>query len=354
MAYIQERTGKNGKTNYRVQIRLKGHPTQTATFERKTDAKRWVQQIESAIREGRNFKTTEAKKHTLADLINRYQREILDSRAKKKKDQTVQLDWWKDQIGICTIADIRPSLISEMREKLLNELNTKGRKRSPATVVRYMAALSHAFSIAVKEWEWLESNPMVKVSKPKEPRGRVRFLSDGERVRLLQSCKESNNKYLYPVVVLALSSGMRQNEVMSLKWSQVDFGYRRIILEETKNGERRAIPIVGHALELLLKHEQEKPKSEFLFPSKVDVNKPMDLRKPWHAAILKAEIENFRFHDLRHSAASYLAMNGATLTEIAEILGHKTMQMVRRYSHLSESHITNVVSSMNDKIFSDD
>ena len=351
MAAIQARESGDGKKHYRVLIRLKGVPNQSATFERLTDAKRWAQQTEASIREGRHFKTSEAKKHTVKELIDRYQSDVLSKNPKKLKSQTFQYEWWAGQIGDYSLADIRPSLISEMREKLLNELNTKGRKRSPATVVRYMAALSHAFSIAVKEWEWLESNPMVKVSKPKEPRGRVRFLSDGERVRLLQACKESNNKYLYPVVVLALSSGMRQNEVMSLKWSQVDFGYRRIILEETKNGERRAIPIVGHALELLLKHEQEKPKSEFLFPSKVDVNKPMDLRKPWHTAILKAEIENFRFHDLRHSAASYLAMNGATLTEIAEILGHKTMQMVRRYSHLSESHITNVVSSMNDKIF---
>jgi len=123
-------------------------------------------------------------------------------------------------------------------------------------------------------------------------------------------------------------------------------------LHDTKNGERRVVPVVGKALELLKDHAKVKRSdTSLLFPSKVDSQKPMDLRAPWKAALTKAGIEDFRFHDLRHSAASYLAMNGASLAEIAEVLGHKTLQMVKRYAHLSEAHTAGVVERMNKSIF---
>lgn len=248
MANIEKRVSKDGKTSYRVKIRLKGFPIQSATFERLTDAKKWTQQTESAIREGRHFKTTEAKRHTLAELIDRYIQDVLPSK-KSAKDQTQQLGWWKAEIGSHTLSDVTPSLLAECRDKLGREITVRKKLRSPASVVRYMAALSHAFTIAVKEWGWLEDSPMRKVTKPKESRGRVRFLSNDERIRLLKACKESSSLYLYPVVVLALSTGMRQGEIMGLTWDTVDLNLGRAILHETKNGERRAVAIAGHALE---------------------------------------------------------------------------------------------------------
>jgi len=352
MANIEKRTSKDGKTSYRVKIRLKGFPSQSATFERRTDAKKWAQQTESAIREGRHFKTTEAKRHTLTELIDRYCRDVLPSK-KSARDQNQQLQWWKSEIGSYTLADITPSLLAECRDKLGREITVRNKPRSPASVVRYMAALSHALTVAVNEWGWLEDSPMRKVTKPKEPRGRVRFLSDDERSRLLKVCKESSNSYLYPVVVLALSTGMRQGEIMGLTWDTVDLNLGRAILHETKNGERRAVAITGHALELLKELSKvRRIDSNLLFPPhKITPQKSMDLRSPWESALKKAEIEDFHFHDLRHSAASYLAMNGASLAEIAEVLGHKTLQMVKRYAHLSEGHTARVVASMNDKIF---
>jgi integrase len=112
------------------------------------------------------------------------------------------------------------------------------------------------------------------------------------------------------------------------------------------------VPLVGKALELLKAHAKvRRIDTPLLFPGKVKSNNPMDLRSPWLEAMKAAQIDDFRFHDLRHSAASYLAMNGASLAEIAEVLGHKTLQMVKRYSHLSEAHTTGVVSRMNDRIF---
>lgn len=355
MANIEKRISNEGKTSYRVKIRLKGFPSQSATFERLTDAKKWAQQTESAIRDGRHFKTTEAKRHTLGKLIDRYCRDVLPNK-KSAKDQTQQLSWWKSEIGSYSLAEVTPSLIGECRDKLGREITVRNKLRSPASVVRYMAALSHALTIAVKEWGWLEDSPMRKVTKPKESRGRVRFLSDKERTSLLKFCKESSNPYLYVVVVLALSTGMRQGEIMGLTWDVVDLNQGRAILHETKNGERRAVAITGYALELLKELSKvRRIDSNLLFPAKENApqkpQKPMDLRTPWQTAVKKAELHDFKFHDLRHSAASYLAMNGASLAEIAEVLGHKTLQMVKRYAHLSEGHTARVVASMNDKIF---
>lgn len=351
MASIEKRT-TGAAASYRVKVRLKGRPVQSATFERLTDARKWAQSTESAIRENRHFKTTEAKRHTLAELIDRYIRDVLPSK-KSGRDQAQQLARWKAEIGSYALADVTPSLLAECRDRLGNEITVRHTRRSPASVVRYMAALSHAFTIAVKEWGWLEDNPLRKVTKPKESRGRVRFLSDDERVRLLKACQESNNPYLYPVVVLALSTGMRYGEIMGLTWDVVDLNRGRAILHETKNDERRAVAITGLALDQAKElGKVRRIDSNFIFPAKESrLKKPMDLRAPWKAAAKKAGLDDFRFHDLRHSAASYLAMNGASLAEIAEVLGHKTLQMVKRYAHLSEGHTARVVESMNTKIF---
>ena len=352
MAYIQERKTDDGKTHYRVQVRLRGYPTTTATFERKTDAKLWAQQTESAMHEGRHFKTAEAKKHTLSELVDRYIQNVIPTKPKNAAATTAQLQWWKSQIGHCLLSDLTPALIAEQRDKLLKGTTFKGTVRSPSTVVRYLAALSHALSIATKELGWLEDSPMRKVSKPKEPRGRVRFLDDQERIVLLQACKESSNPYLYIVVVIALSCGLRQGELMNLRWENIDLFKGRIVLHETKNGERRVVPLRGHALELLKSFSQTRLQNiGLLFPSKEDAQKPMDLRFPWEKALKKAGIENYKFHDNRHSCASALLMNQASLPEIAEVLGHKTLAMVKRYSHLSETHTANVVESMNQKMF---
>ena len=369
MAFIQGRADKNGNTKYRVQIRLKGAPTLSATFSRKTDAKRWAQQEETKIREGRHFRGVEAKRHTVTDLIDRYKTTVLPQKPKSIAKQSAQLDWWKNQLGYLLLSDLTPARIAEARDVLATEIVTRPRKkpitkespqiekvRGPATVKRYLAVLSHACTIAVKEWAWIEMNPVQNVTKPKEPRGRVRYLSDDERESLLKACKASSNEYLYLIVVIALSTGMRKSEIINLKWSQVDVKKERIILTETKNDERRAVPLSGHALDLIKSHAKVRSlNTDYLFPARKPRGKsdvPIDIRVPWLAVLKKAKIEDFHFHDLRHSTASYLAMNGASLAEIAEILGHKTLQMVKRYAHLSESHTSKVVAKMNKQIFS--
>ena len=352
MATIERRKTKDGAITYRVKIRLRGHPLETTTFERKTDAKRWAQQTEAAIREGRHFKGTEAKKHTLGEVVGRYLRDVLPAKPRSEKDQKRQLKWWKEQLGDFLLADVTPALIAEYRDKLAKGVTPRGTQRSPSTVNRYLAALSHALSIAVKEWGWLDDNPIRKVRKPREPRGRVRFLSDDERPRLLAACKEHNNPALYAIVVLALSTGARHSEILNLTWKDVSVSRGMIVLQETKNDERRAIPLQGHALEIVKEMRTvRRIDTDLLFPSRQDSDKPLNIQNIWRAALEKAEIEDFKFHDLRHSAASYLAMSGASLAEIADVLGHKTLQMVKRYAHLSEQHTAGVVARMNERIF---
>ena len=353
MARIKERLDKDGKKRFTAEIRLKGYPVQSATFKRKTDAEKYIQNTESAIREGRHFKTSEAKKHTLADLIDRYIKDVIPNKAVKLAGtQKQQLTWWRDKIGSYLLSDVTPALIVQYRDELSASNNYKGTQNTPATVVRYMAALSHAFTIAVKEWEWLESSPMMKVQKPKESRGRVRFLDDDERARFLDACKASPNKTLYICVILAMSTGMRQAELMTLEWRDVNLKDGFLILHETKNGERRRVALSGHGLELLKEHGKIKRiDTPLLFPSKAIPSQPIDLRKAFENATKAANIENFKWHDIRHCAASYLAMNGASLNEIAEVLGHKSLAMVKRYAHLSDSHVSSVVASMNNKLF---
>jgi len=357
MAAINRQTDSSGQTKYRVRVRLKGHPVQSATFKRLTDAKRWASKTETDIREGRYFPKREAQKKTVTDLITQYKANVLPSKkASTQKAQRLHLQWWQDEIGALTLAALNTARIAEGRDKLTSE----GRK--PATANRYMAALSHALTWAVKEKGWIEINPCSNVTKGKESRGVVRFLSDdelddsdnviveGERTRLLNASKASSCPLLYPAVLLALSTGMRRNEEMTLTWRQVDLKTGRIILEDTKNDERRTVVATGPALnELRNLAKVRRIDCDLLFPGTRGT--PFTLTKPWYAALKAAGIQDFRWHDLRHSFASELAMSGATLAEIAEAMGHKTLAMVKRYSHLTEGHISKVVERMTTKVF---
>lgn len=352
MASISKYEGKRG-TTYKATIRMKGYPTQTETFKRLTDAKKWAQDTESAIRDGRHFKTIEAKKHTLGDMVDRYIKSEIPNKPKSGAAYKRHLEWWKEQLGSYTLDVITAPMIVECRDKLVGAPISGERTRSGSTTNRYLAALSHCFTIAVKEWGWLETNPLSRVGRKKESDGRVRFLSDGERAKLLDACKASRNKDLYLIVLLAISTGARQSEILGLAWDDVMFDSRRIVLRDTKNGETRSVPLVGPAFDLMKAHSKvRRLDTKLVFPRQGKASdKHISIRESWERAVNVAGIQDFRFHDLRHTAASYLAMNNATLAEIAEILGHKTLQMVKRYSHLSEQHVSSVVERMNNKIF---
>ena len=340
MANIEKRNG-----TYRVKVRLKGHPTQTATFQTRTEAKRWAQGIESTLREGRRFPTTEVTSHTLAELIDRYLVDVLPHKsAASIETQTIQLTYWRTHFGRYSLSNITPGLIAEHRDLL-------ARTRKNSTVRRYLAALSHTFTIAIKEYQWLEDNPCRRVRKPPEPCGRVRFLSEEEIHRLLDACLESRNPHLHTVVVLALSTGARKMELLKLRWPDVDLKRDRLILRRTKNGETRSVPIVGYARDIMgVRVNSRRSDTGFVFIDSTG-RRSLCIRNAFNNAVERAGIKDFRFHDLRHTAASHLAMNGSSLLEIAAILGHKSLEMVKRYSHLSESHTAGIVARMNKAIF---
>lgn len=355
MANIQKRDTAKG-TKFQVLIRLKGYPPQSATFERLTDARKWAATTEAAIREGRYFKVPESKRRTLGEAIDRYVRDVLPRKKQSSQySQGIQLDWWKERMGGKTLADITPAVIVEARDELLKGETYRHTPRSASTVIRYMAVLSHLFTVCVREWEWLDDSPMRRVSKPKEARGRTRFLSQEERTRLLDACRESRNEALYPYVVLLLSTGMRKMEALSLRWGDVDLNRQIVVILESKNDQPRVVPLTGHALELLRERSRfRRVDTDLVFPAPYrhgKAAKPVDLQSAWDWAVNRAKLTDFRLHDCRHSAASYLLESGATLGQLAEILGHKTLQMVKRYSHLSQSCATELVSKMNAAIF---
>lgn len=342
MGTIREITRKDGTKSYHVEIRKKGYPPQRASFRTKTLAKKWEQQTEAAIQEGRHFKTIEAKKHTVGEMIDKFISQWLPKHPKRQPKQTALLLWWKKTCGHILLSDLSSATIAECRDHLLNEKTIRGTLRSPSTVNRYLSAFGKVLNIAMKEWGWIEDTPMRKISKPQEGEGRNRFLSPSEKDRLLQECRNSRNLNLYPMVALSILTGIRFGELARLRWGDIDLDRNSITLQQTKNGERRVIPLASEAKEILKgcpsygAHLEDKI---FKAPTSPNGSKLISVREAFAKALERASIDNFRWHDLRHTAASYMAMSGATQGELMAILGHKTPAMTRRYAHYSQKHL---------------
>src|SRR4030095_5027147 len=185
MATIDTRQSNDGRITYRVRVRVKGHSTQTATFSKLADARKWAHITEGAVLQDKHFPGNESKKHTMSEVIYRYIAEVLPRKAASSiHNQTLQFKWWKSQIGHILLSDISPRRIGECRNSLIKA------HKANSTVNRKLSALSHVFTIAVNEWEWLDDSPMRKVSKLRENKGRVRFLSVEERVKRTPSSRQ--------------------------------------------------------------------------------------------------------------------------------------------------------------------
>lgn len=363
MATFQKR--KNG--NYTACIRIKGYKMLSATFDRLTDARIWANGIETDMRTGKYIDVSETIKHTLGDLIDRYIKyKLPQRRAISQKYFKTQLLWWKSQIGDLLLKEVTPNVIAEQRDILIKQPNMHSTKqnlaRKGATVNSYLATLSIVLGKAVTEWGWLNENPILKVDKCKENNARTRFLDADEQARLLQACKQCSNPILYIIVVLALSTGARQGEIMNLQWNNLKFNDAgkevTLYFMNTKNGDNRSVTISGLAYKLLKEWQETTTTNKvrkiknYVFPNPTG-EKPYYIRRLWENALRDAKITDFRFHDLRHTTASNLAMNGASLRDIGEILGHKTPAMTQRYSHLTEKYTTKVLKELNDKQFSE-
>ncbi len=378
MATIERRERKSGVV-YLADVRIHGFPRQKKTFKRLTDAKLWAQQVESDIRKGefKNVVKTAGKK-TLKDVSERYRRDVLPHKADTtQRMENTFLTYWENALGDYALSYIEPETINEKLRELAaagdgrrkpvdGDGNSQDKPAPPPapksrkTLKHYRDTLALLFKHA-KAWGWTASDPMEGVTPITKIRNeRTRYLDEDERKELLEACKASDNAQLYPIVVFALSTGARKNEVVSLTLDDLDLKRGSAVFRNTKNGDTRAVPVVGHLKDVLedqvkttkalYKEMEHKPPKRWLFP-RADGQSPIDIRKAWENARDAAGLVDFRFHDLRHSTASYLAMSGASQLEIAEVLGHRTLQMVRRYAHLSESHVKGLVTELNDKLF---
>ncbi|PIX05118.1 MAG: site-specific integrase, partial [Gallionellales bacterium CG_4_8_14_3_um_filter_54_18] len=227
------------------------------------------------------------------------------------------------------------------------------RKRSGATANRSLAALSSVCTYGIKELGWLEINPVERITKPKESKGRVRFLDDNELPRFLAACRKQKDLYL--AVLLSLTTGGRQSEIMSLRWEQIDLITGRAMLHAgtTKNNDARVLPLVGEAFTLLQERATVRNLTDDrIFPATSRARKSIfvDLRSPFLDALKEAEITNFHWHDLRHTCASYLMMNGVSPLEISKVLGHRTMAMVSRYAHLAPARVSDIGNALAQKM----
>ena len=197
------------------------------------------------------------------------------------------------------------------------------------------------FNYACRELD-LPENPARYIRSLPEPRGRTRYLSEEERTRLFEACRASQWSKLYLLVLMAISTGARKGELLNLKLSDIDFDRQTAYVKTSKNGHPRVLPLTDSVMNELNKFKQQE--SALIFNSELKPDRAMCFTKQWKRALKDADIQDFRYHDLRHSCASYLAMNGASLLEIADVLGHKQIQMTKRYAHLGLEHKSNLIN----------
>lgn len=200
------------------------------------------------------------------------------------------------------------------------------REVKPATINREISALKHMYKKA-EEWSFTVYNPTSKIRKLREENIRTRYLTDDERNNLLNACAEGP-WYLQPIVLIAINTGMRRGEILSLKWEDVDMKNHVIKIMKSKSGKKREIPMNAILKDLFASIEHSEGT---IFP----VN---EFKRAWGSALKKAGISNLRFHDLRHEFASQLVMAGVDIKTVQEFLGHSNLKMMMRYAHVSEGH----------------
>lgn len=302
----------SGKWNVRV-IR-KGYSVQTKSFVIRTDADRWARTVESEMDRGVFVCRTEAEATTLAQALERYRREVVPTKKGKVQEEKRISQWLLDPLSKRSLASLKGSDFAKWRDARLKTV-------SPATCVRDLALLSHVFTVARTDWGIAISNPIQAIRKPRVNNARTRRFEGDEEQRLLAACRASLCPYLFRFVTLALETAMRKSEIVSLSWSEIDLARSVIEKETAKNGEGRTIPLTEKAKVALGQRG-----IGLLFPSFP--------RKAWENAIAKAKLTDFHFHDLRHEAVSRLFERDMNPIEVASVSGHKTMQMLKRYSHL--------------------
>lgn len=286
------------------------------------------------IKDGKEPEIKRIPNHSFYELAAEYVRWAERQRSFSQKVYVVnQLE---REFGYYRLRNISTKLLEQYQTRLLQD----GKK--PATINRHLSTIKHMMTKAV-DWSMVEEEVLKRVRKVKqleENNRRLRYLSKEEIESLLKNCQS----HLKPIVITALNTGMRKREIFNLQWDQVDLKHGFILLDITKNGERREIPInrtLRETLETLHRGTKDQPRRldiPWVFYDVKQDKHYKDLRKVFKLACKKAGIQNFKLHDCRHTFASHLVMAGVDLTTVKELLGHKTLTMTLRYSHLAPSH----------------
>ena len=286
---------------------------------------------------------------SLGELVHAY----LEAFAGRDSTRPATLAFWRDELGperpfhelddedVLRGLDalrVRPARVYAGRDAAGRPIHRARGKLSPTTVNRYHAALMALFTwsikrrLAPKGWD----NPARKIERAPERNQVVRWLTDAERERLLEACRRSTWPRLYVLVLMAITTGARRGELVGLTWGDVDLDRGLAFLADTKNGERRALPLTPAVLAELKRFRCERT-DVCVFPARgaKGLFTPRQFEAAWRQALAESRVKRFRFHDLRHTAASYLAQQGKSLLEIADFLGHRQLAMTKRYSHLT-------------------
>ncbi len=333
---IFERYASDGRfLGYRVRIRqqIKGQePVQIQRqFDRIDDARTFAVAELDRINAGKETYADrrEAESTTLSEALDRYLAEVIPGKKGEVQDRRRVEAWKRDALASRSLASIKGKDLAKWRDVRATAGIAAG------TIRRDLAVISHLFTVAVKDWGMGGLvNPVENVRQPKPGRARDRRLDShldengkSEGDRLLAACDASPNPWLAPMVRMALETAMRQSELLGLKWKDVDLGRKVVHLEDTKNGERRDVPLSSAAVDVL----KAIPRSVDGRVFAVSLGR---FNVQWRKARKAAGCTGLRFHDLRHEATSRLFEKGLNPMEAAAVTGHKSLSMLKRYTHL--------------------
>lgn len=336
MATIQTRKRAKG-TTYTVTVRIKGFAAVTETFSRKTDARAWAAETEAAMR-ARRYKDPRLAEIPLGETLDLYMQKISSRKAASTHEREVKsARALRAGLGEQTLlSKIEPSSVASYRDRRLKTVGA-------GSVRKELALLSHMFQIVKREWGIPVQNPVAEIQRPSSPQGRLVFLTEQEAYRLAEECRQSKNSRLHAYVLTLLQTALRPSAAAALTCNQVNMRERCIDLGTTKNGDPIRIPLTRTLLAEIKKMLTGKGPDDFVFlpaghghQATTQMNK--HFREAFEAARIRAGLAHVHMHDLRHTAASHLLMAGVDLRTLAEILGHRTLQMVMRYTHLLYDH----------------
>jgi integrase len=312
---------------WRVKIRRAGLPAQTRTFDNRTRAQQWARGVESDIDKGIVVDRRTAARTSLAEILERYRREVTPTK-RGAADESLRLKAMAQRpFARIRMSALTSSHLAAYRDERLKVV-------SGATVNREFNVLSHAIDTARREWEvYLPVNPCSLVRRPPQGRPRSRRLQGDEEQRLLAACHSARNPWLAHFVALAIETGMRRSELLALQWSNVDLEKRIAFLPMTKNGDSRGVPLSSRAVAIF---RMLPPSSAGRVFGELTVDA---LKHAYRRAVRRAGIGGLRLHDLRHEATSRFFEKGLNVMEVASVTGHKTLQMLKRYTHLSATDL---------------